>query len=728
LRPPVLPDISGARTNPHWSGPIFRRIASLTALAAACTAQAPSPTPDTGWPVTGGSPANERYSPLRAIDRSNVRQLRVAWTFHTGDMPPGNRSEIQATPVVVGDVLYATTPALAVVALKADSGTQLWRFDPFAGRARESHANRGVVYWSDGEERRIFFTAGRRLYALDARTGRPVPTFGDSGWVDLAQGLGRDVGGAYLLATSPGVVYKDLLIQGTRVGEEAGSAPGHVRAFDARSGRVRWTFHTIPQPGEPGAETWPNDAWRSAGGANSWPGMSLDAARGVVYVPTGSATPDFYGGERLGANLYANSLLALDAATGKRIWHYQTVHHDVWDRDLPAAPNLVTLTRDGRRVDALAQITKSGFVFVLDRATGQPLFPVEERPVPTSDVTGETTWPTQPFPTKPAPFARQGMSEDDVTDLSPDAHAAALARFRTLRHDGLFAPPSRQGTVVLPGFDGGGEWGGAAVDRETGVLYVDGSDVPWIAALREAAAIAPNGGPPRDGPTVYAANCAGCHGPERRGDGGRVPSLVGVESRLSAAQMHAVLQNGRGFMPSFAALPSAERRAVVAYLRNEPAPAPTPNDREGPPPPRRALSAYEFVGYERWRTADGYPAIKPPWGTLSAIDLNTGEYRWRIPLGDHPELHRAQPTGAELYGGPIVTAGGLVFVAATQDAKFRAFDKSTGALLWETTLPAAGYATPSTYMVNGRQYVVVAAGGGKLGTPSGDAYVAFSLP
>jgi quinoprotein glucose dehydrogenase len=674
------------------------------------------------WPITGGDPGNTRYSPLSRIDRANVARLRVAWTYHTGDMPANGHSEIQATPIVVGGVLYATTPALKVIALKADSGTLLWRFDPFSHGERASHVNRGVVYWARDNERRIYFTAGRRLFALDAGNGTPIASFGDHGSVDLATGLGRDIGDAYLVATSPGVVYEDLLIQGTRVGEEEGSAPGDVRAFDVHTGAIRWTFHTIPRPGELGYDTWPPDAWKTVGGANSWAGMSVDVRRGIVYVPTGSATPDFYGGNRAGANLFANTLLALDARTGRRIWHYQTVHHDIWDRDLPAAPNLVRLTRDGRGVDAVAQITKSGFVFVFDRTSGQPLFPIEERAVPASDLVGEQAWPTQPIPQLPAPFARQVMREMDLANLSPSTQAAALARFRTLRSGDLFTPPSRSGSIVLPGFDGGGEWGGAAVDTSTGVLYVNGSDVPWIAAMRERAALPAPNAASRSGAIVYAATCASCHGADKHGRG-RAPSLVGLGPRVSASDVYRVLNNGRGFMPSFAALPDGEKRAVTAYLLGKDAPPP-PSERHA-----TALAPYEFVGYERWRDSAGFPAIAPPWGTLSAIDLNTGRYRWRIPLGQHLALtSNGAPTGTEQYGGPIVTAGGLVFIAATQDAKFRAFDKATGKLLWETSLPAAGFATPSTYAVQGKQYVVIAAGGGKLGTTSGDAYVAYSLP
>lgn len=673
------------------------------------------------WRVTAGDPGSSRYSTLDQINRDNVRALRLAWVYHTGDVAPNTHSEIQATPIIVDGVLYTTTPALAVVALRADSGALLWRFDPFVNRERESHVNRGVVYWSDAAERRIFFSAGRRLYALDATTGRRVTSFGDSGSIDLAAGLSRDVGDASVVATSPGIIYENLLIQGTRVGEGEGSAPGDIRAYDVRTGAIRWTFHTIPHPGEFGYNTWPRNAWRDAGGANSWPGMSVDVARGIVYVPTGSATPDFYGGARLGANLFANTLLALDARTGKRIWHFQSVHHDIWDRDLPAAPNLITLTRDGRRVDAVAQITKSGFVFIFDRLTGEPLFPIEERAVPRSTLKGERAWPTQPFPVKPEPFARQIMTEWMVTDRTGPAHDSALRKFRSLRHDGLFTPPSREGSVVLPGFDGGGEWGGAAVDRESGVIYVNASDVPWIAAMRETVKVSAAHGTARSGAAVYATACASCHGNDRRGKD-RAPSLVGVGNRLTDEQIRQVIERGRGFMPSFANLPEQEKQAVITYLTGR------------TPPVRTAVaqtkafhtsSPYEFVGYERWRDSAGYPAIKPPWGTLNAIDLNTGDYLWKIPLGITDSTNN---TGTEQYGGPIVTAGGLVFIAATTDSKFRAFDKKTGKLLWEATLPAAGFATPATYSVGGKQFVVIAAGGGKLGTKSGDTYVAFSLP
>jgi quinoprotein glucose dehydrogenase len=697
---------------------IHRRAGALLGLCAVAGCAAATPARDGDWPVYGGDHAGSRYSELIQIDTTNVGRLRLAWIYHTGDARPEAHSEIQCSPIVVDGVLYATTPSLKVFALRAESGEELWRFDPFDGGEPAGHVNRGVVYWRDGDEERILFTAGSRLWSLDASTGRPIEGFGHRGWVDLREGLGRDTAKLYVIATTPGVVHGDLLIQATRVSEGEGAAPGHVRAYDVRTGAVRWTFRTIPRPGEPGSETWPAGAAETAGGANSWAGMTLDERRGIVFVPTGSATPDFYGGDRKGANLFANSVLALDAETGRRIWHYQTVHHDLWDRDLPAPPNLVTLTEGGRRVDAVAQITKSGLVFVLDRETGEPLFPVEERPVPPSDLRGESAWPTQPFPARPAPFARRSFTEADVTDRTPEARAAVLERLRGLRSGGQYIPPSVEGTVIFPGFDGGGEWGGAAYDPTRGVLYVNESEMPWIARMVE------NRGP---GPTeisgsaVYAAQCAGCHGPERSG-GDRGPALIDVGRRLSADEIRRTIRNGKGFMPPFAQLPAAEREAVTSYLLGRDTTVTVEEAAEG--------SAYRFAGYERFLDPDGYPAVKPPWGTLNAIDLNSGEILWRVPLGEFPELTaRGIPiTGTENYGGPIVTAGGLVFIGASKDARFHAFDARTGRVLWETPLPAAGFATPGTYEVGGRQYVVIAAGGGKIGTPSGDAYVAFALP
>jgi len=698
---------------PRWT------LVFLIVLAVETGAQVPA---DRDWPSHGGDPGHTQYSPLTQIDTGNVQRLRVAWTYRAGDARSDGRSQIQCHPIVVRGVLYGTSPQIKVFALDAATGRELWRFDPFAdGEAQHGlGVNRGVVYWEEGEDRRILFTAGQRLFALDARTGRPLQGFGRDGGVDLREGLGRDVSGLYVLSNTPGALYGDLLILGTRVSEGPGpSAPGHVRAYDVRTGTLRWVFRTIPWPGEVGYETWPADAWQRAGGANSWTGISVDRERGLVFVPTGSAAFDFWGGDRHGANLFANCLLVLRAATGERVWHYQTVHHDLWDRDLPAAPVLAEITRAGQRRAAVAQVTKSGHVFVFDRESGVPLFPIEERPVPPSELASEAAWPTQPLPLQPPPFARQAFTADEATNLSSEARAAVLERLSQVRAGGQFVPPSTAGTVILPGFDGGAEWGGAAFDPETERLYVNANEMPWILTLVETAAL----GASSPGAQVYRQHCLACHGPNREGSPQQnVPGLRRLASTWSKASLVTLVAKGKGVMPAFAFLSVAERESVAAYLLGAEAAGAETRPAGGGPP-------YTHTGYNRFLDPEGYPAIKPPWGTLNAIDLSKGEIAWSVPLGELPELTRrgVPPTGTENYGGPIVTAGGLVFIAATKDERMRAFDKRTGQLLWEAPLPAGGYATPSTYAVGGRQFVVVAAGGGKMGTKSGDAYVAFSL-
>lgn len=677
------------------------------------------------WPTHGGNPAHTQYSPLAQINTANVNRLKVAWVYHTGDKRDDNRSQIQCNPIIVNGVLYATSPQIKVFALNAATGKEIWRFDPFKAGAQENSlgVNRGVTFWQSGTDRRIFASAGQRLYALDARTGLPVPSFGKQGSIDLSEGLGRDVSGLYVLSNTPGAIYKDLLIVGTRVSEGPGrAAPGHIRAYDVRTGKIRWIFHTIPWPGEYGYDTWPKEAWQRIGGANAWSGISVDTRRGIVFLPTGSAAFDFWGGNRKGANLFADCLLALDAATGRRLWHFQFVHHDLWDRDLPAAPVLVTLRRNRRLIDAVAQITKQGYVFVFERTTGKPLYPIEERAVPASDIPGEQAYTTQPLPVKPPPFARQAFTEADVTSISPEARRAVLARLKTVRTGRQFIPPSKEGTMIFPGFDGGGEWGGAAFDGESGRLYVNANEMPWILSLVEIA-------PKTAGEAVYRQNCAACHGIDRRGaTQGNAPPLIDLAKRMGRDQSLKIIESGRGWMPSFGYLSGSQKQALLDYLYDEEAAnvvsATKKNGDEIVEVP------FTHTGYNRFLDPDGYPAVKPPWGTLTAINLNRGEIDWQIPLGEFAELtKRGLPaTGTENYGGPIVTAGGLLFIGATRDEKFRAFDKQTGRLLWETTLPAGGYATPSTYEVNGRQYIVIAAGGGKMGTKSDDAYIAFALP
>jgi quinoprotein glucose dehydrogenase len=674
-----------------------------------------------GWPAYGGGPENIRYSTLTQINRQNAQKLAVAWTYDTGDA--FRDSEMQCNPIVVNGVLYATTPKLRVIALDAATGKLRWSFDPNEGWAAIGKSrNRGVTYWASGDDRRIFFVARHYLYALDTAAGKLVGGFGSGGRVDLREGLGRDPASITISATSPGVIYKDLFIIGGLMAETLPSPPGDIRAYDARTGKLRWSFHTIPHPGEFGYETWPPDAWKYIGSANNWAGMSVDDKRGLVFAPTGSAAFDFFGGNRRGDNLFANTLLALKAETGERVWHFQAVRHDVWDRDFPAPPSLITLRRDGRAIDAVAQITKSGHVYVFNRENGQPLFPIEYREVSTDGADGEFLADRQPLPVRPPPFARQILTEEMLTKRTPQAHAAVLERFRKVRSAGQFVPPSVDGTVIFPGFDGGGEWGGAAFDPETGLLYVNSNEMAWILRLVERQTPGPNA----SGRSLYLRYCASCHREDRRGTPPEFPSLAGLSGARSAADVARMIRRGGGRMPGYAGMPNAAVRAIVRYVM-------TGEDMKVAAPAASQYpieQKYVIDGYNKFLDPDGYPAVEPPWGTLNAIDLNKGEIAWKIPFGEYPELAAKglRNTGTENYGGPLATAGGLLFIGATNhDRKFHAYDKATGKLLWETLLPAAGNATPATYEIGGRQFVVIAAGGGKSGAPSGGTYVAFAL-
>lgn len=664
------------------------------------------------WPVYGGGPENTHYSSLAQINRANVRSLAVAWSFDTEE-----KGGLQTSPLIVDGVLYGITPTQKVFALDAASGKVLWRFD---SGVKGTQPDRGLAYWSSKSDRRILVGVMNFLYALDATTGKPIAAFGKGGRIDLREGLGRDPETQSVVLTSPGIVYRDLIIVGGRNPETLPAPPGDIRAFDVRSGKRRWSFHTIPHPGEYGYETWPKDAWKYSGAANNWAGMAVDREKGIVYVPTGSAAFDFYGANRTGDDLFANCLIALKADTGERIWHFQGVRHDIWDRDFPSPPVLLTVQRQGEGIAAVAQTTKQGFVYLFERESGKPLFPIEYRKYPASDVPGEVTAAEQPLPAKPAPFARQFLGEDMLTNRTPEAHQWALQHFRTFRSEGQFVP-FRVGkdTVLFPGFDGGAEWGGPAVDPQTAVLYVNANEMAWTGGL------APNTGE-NSGKGIYLSQCGVCHGEKMTGSPPAMPSLVGVGDRLSGTQIATTIKDGKGRMPGFPSLTDDQLSALVEFLGSGQSKELTTGE---PPPPGMN---FRFTGYNRFLDPDGYPAIAPPWGTLSAIDLNTGEYVWKVNLGEYPELaaRGVKETGTENYGGPIVTAGGLLFIGATNyDKKFRAFDKATGELLWETTLPFAGNATPATYMVNGRQYVVIAAGGGKdLKSPSGGTYVAFALP
>jgi quinoprotein glucose dehydrogenase len=660
------------------------------------------------WPVYSGDPEHTHYSTLDQITPDNVARLRVAWTYETHDEFTG--SEMQSNPIVIDGVLYATTPRLRVIALDAVSGREIWSFDPNTIDPRTGrYRNRGVTVYRD----RVFATQRNNLWALDRQTGKPIPTFGKNGRVDLREGLGRPVEGLSVSASTPGVMFDGMLIMGSTVPEDLPSAPGDLRAYDAVTGAIRWTFHTIPHPGEFGYDTWPKDAWKVAGGVNAWAGLTVDPALGMVLAATGSASFDFYGANRIGDDLFANCVLALDARTGKYVWHFQTVKHDLWDMDLPAPPSLVTVTRDGHPVAAVAQITKTGYVYLFERKTGKPLFPISYRTVSASTLDGEVASTTQPYPVSPRPFIRQVLTDTMLTTRTPEAHDSALAIFRRYGAAGMFQPPSREGVIVFPGYDGGGEWGGPAFDPETGLLYVNANEMAW--RLRMI---------PHDDRSLYRNACGSCHGDDMRGSAA-VPSLVGVGQRRTRAELTTIIAQGTGRMPGFSeALGGGSLDDLVNFLvtGKEVAESAAGNPN---------FLKYRNDGYHIFLDQEGYPAIAPPWGSVSAIDLNAGEIRWKIPFGEYPALaaQGLHHTGTDNYGGAVVTANGLLFIGATTyDRKFHVFDKRTGRLLWETELPASGNATPSLYMVNGTEYVVIACGGGKNGAASGGSFVAFALP
>jgi glucose dehydrogenase len=774
------------------------------------------------WPVYGGQVAGDHYSPLRQINRGNVHALKVAWTFDTKE-----QGGLQTNPLIIGRSLFAFTPTQKVISLDAATGKQLWMFNSGTPGLQPT---RGLSYWTDGNHSILFAGLLSYLYALDPATGKPITSFGEDGRIDLRKDLNeKNVTQSFAALTSPGLIYKDTIIVGFRAPETQPALHGDIRAYDVHTGKLRWIFHTIPYPGEPGYETWPKDAWKVTGAANNWAGMALDERRGIVYVPTGSAVTDFYGADRIGDDLYANTLLALDANTGRRIWDFQGVHHDIWDRDFPSPPALLTVRSQGKEVEAVAQTTKQGFIFLFDRETGKPLFPIEERPFPPSSVPGEKASPTQPIPLMPAPYARQRLIGDMLTTRTPEAHAWAMQEFKSFISGGQFVPFSvDKQTVVFPGFDGGGEWGGPAVDPKTGVMYVNANDVAWTGGLTanktggsigfrayqsqcsichgadrkgspptfpslvdeqkrlsdaqiveiihngkgrmpsfpnvqsaelaslleyvetgkgegEAGNIAPVNTVNRNelvGTKVYEKNCALCHGEDLLGAPSNYPGLLGVRGRLSDQQILNNIRMGKGRMPAFSKMTEADAAALLRFLGNGSTPATSPTvvaaesslkrEVESTQVPAGGPPKYRFTGYRKFLDPDGYPAVVPPWGTLNAIDLNTGRYLWKIPLGEYPELAAKgmKDTGSENYGGPIVTAGGIVVIAATNfDHTIRALDSKTGALLWSDDLPYAGNATPATYMIDGRQYIVIATSGQRNPKgPQGAAYVAFALP
>jgi quinoprotein glucose dehydrogenase len=676
------------------------------------------------WAIYRGDKKGNQYSELAQIHAGNVTRLKPVWEYQTGDA--GNRTSSYANPIMVDGMVYVSTPSLNAVAMDAETGKQLWFFDSSKynpGGRRIQGRNRGVVYWEGAGGARIFVFVRNRVYAVDAKTGELISSFGRGGHIDLRYDLGVDPATASIECTSPGIVFEDTLIVGGRVPEGYVSTPGHIRGYNAITGAFEWIFHTIPQPGELGYETWEFVESEQYGGANPWGGFTVDEERGWVFCATGSPSFDFYGGFRKGMNLFGNCVLALDARTGERIWHYQTVHHDLWDMDNPSAPVLVTLKDGKERRDAVVQFTKMGLTFVLDRETGEPLFPTPEVPVPKSDIPGEEAWPTQPIPILPPPLIRLSVSEADLSRVTPEAYKHAKTLFDRYAKGPLYTPPTLHGNILAPGTLGGVEWHGGSFDPFLNTIYVNAHDSPGVFKLRksvEPLANALNTEMER-GLFVYQTYCQACHGANRQGLPPAVPSLF--DSQKNPSEMASGIRNGQGLMPAFPQLSNAEIKDVIAFITS-------PQDTKIDIDQTGRRIRYHYEGYAQFNGPDGEPAVQPPWGTLNAIDLLRGSLLWRVPLGEYPALVKKgiRNTGARNFGGAVATVGGLVFIAGTPDEKIRAFEKHTGNLLWEYKLPAASYATPSIYMYKGRQYLVVTAcGGGKNATPSGDSIIAFAL-
>lgn len=720
------------RPRPRTITAVFCVVFLTGLIISACSRDKP------GWTTYKADKASSSYSALNEINTNNVSQLQMAWSFNpddAGESPRFNGS--QCNPIVVNDVMYIASARRTIFALDASTGKKLWSFDPYDG-GKGGGSFRGVTYWEDGEDKRILFTAGDNLFAVEAKSGKLIRDFGKEGKVSMNVGIRDDPSLISIKPTSPGIIFRDLIIIGNEVSELYGAQPGYVRAYNVRTGQLEWTFHTIPLPGEYGYETWPKDAWKYAGGANSWGGMSLDEKRGMVFFSTGSPSYDFYGADRHGENLFGNCVVALDASTGKRIWHYQTIHHDLWDYDLPAPPNLVTLELNGKKIDAVAQTSKVGFLYVLDRETGEPLFPVEERPVPASDVPGEHAWPTQPFPLKPKPYARQHLTVDDLSNFSKESNDSLRRVFNSLRYDGLFTPPSVKGSLIFPGTIGGSEWGGAAFDPESSILYLKSNEAPEIDRLVKIENKQTDA-PAADGRTVYMSYCVACHKADRKGEEPLYPSLVGLKNRMTEAQALKKIKEGGGKMPPFERILKGNEKALVNFLfdkrSTEESALSEINENMSSKLQKDSTSKADTStmylnteAYALLKDPEGRPFIKAPWATLNAINLNTGEYEWTVPAGNNEELQEkgAPPTGATGMPGPIVTKGGLVFLGGSKDRKFQAYDKKNGKLLWQIVLPGFASSIPSTYYSKGKQYLAVSVAGNK-DQPSG-AVIAFALP
>ncbi|GAB2567534.1 outer membrane protein assembly factor BamB family protein [Spirosoma areae] len=659
---------------------------------------------DENWGHYGHDATNNKYSDLAYINVNNVINLKEIW--HHQETQEG--SSIFFNPLVVNGKMIALLPSKKLVALNAANGELIWEFIP--DNTYIANWSKSVTYHAgkNGKPDVVLFISGGTLYAVNAQDGKLIDEFGKQGRVDFYTGLSvadSMRSRVHVTSNAPGVIYEDLFIVGCKVPDELPSTSGDIRAFNVFTGKLVWVFHTIPQKGEFGAETWAANAREKNGGANCWGGMALDQKRGIVYVPTASPSFDFYGADRPGKNLFANCLLALDAKTGKRIWHFQTTHHDLWDRDNGSPPNLVTINQGGKQVDAVALVTKMGYLFLFDRFTGKSLFPINEVAVSTkSTMPGEKPWPTQPIPTKPAPFARQGYKEEYFSNLTPESERDIKKQIAENKYNtGIYEPPSLNGSIILPAANGGANWGGASVNPKTGILFVNSTDLPWFLKLTELKKIKENNN--LSGENLFKMYCSSCHGVDRKGTN-YGPNILAKTTSYNVQKLENIIRKGAEPMPSFRHLPQEQISAIIGFLKGQ---------QIGLSAGKRARyeesnEPYGFSGYDSYTDGNGNPTIKPPFGTLNAIDLNTGNTLWQVPLGEDPKLAKMGIKQSGIYnrGGGIATAGGLIFIAATVDRTFRAFDQKTGEILWQVQLPGNGTCIPATYALAGKQYITLA--------------------
>lgn len=668
--------------------------------------EGPSRLPDRDWAAFGHDLSNSKFADLDDINLKTVNSLQPVWYYED---PRPNGGSVLFNPLVVQGRMYAFTPTNSLVCLNARTGESIWEF--FPDRTSVQTWIKGITYHRKDMPRDdvLLFVFGETLYSVNASNGSLTKDFGTKGKVDFYEGLSIEAerrSQVHVTVNAPGVVYGDLFIVGSKVPDELPSAPGDIRAFNVNTGALEWVFHTIPKKGEFGADTWPENARENNGGANCWGGMALDPERGIVYVPTASPSFDFYGADREGTNLFANCLLALDAKTGERIWHFQTTHHDLWDRDNGSPPNLVSVLHEGAMIDAVALVTKMGYVFLFDRETGDPLFPIEEIPVDTlSIMPGERPWPTQPIPTKPDPFARQGFREEFYSTLTPEINQEIREDIKRNNYStGIYQPPSLNGSIILPTAHGGANWGGASFNPRSKVLFVNSSDLPWILKLTEIEGLRQDND--LGGRELYQKYCGSCHGAEKRGTN-YGPGIEGRMDSYTVGELEEFLKRGAEPMPSFKHLPQVQINAIISYLKE--IEVGDLQGADGSQPDSGYSQPYGFSGYNFYLDKNGNPAIEPPYGTLTAIDLNKGEILWQSPLGEDENLAKQGISNSGLFnrGGGIATSGGLIFIAATADRMLRAFDQKNGKEVWKTKLPGSGYSIPSTYRIDGIQYLTV---------------------